>query len=80
VVDALNLRWRSFGRGTLADGSLRSFDVYQAKVMWDGRVRSVYLDEFDATPLVGMALMRGYELKMQVRSRGSVTLKRLRRE
>ena len=77
VIAALNLRWRTFGRGTLADGSMSFFDVYQARVMWDGRVRPVFVDEFDATPLVGMALLRGYEYKMQVRARGKVTIKRL---
>ena len=63
----------------MADGSVRVFDVYQAKVVWDGRVRSVLVDEFDATTLVGMALLRGFELKMQVRARGKVTIKRLPR-
>ena len=80
AIAALNLRWQTFGRGILADGSLSSFDVYQAKVMWDGRIRTVFVDEFDANPLVGMALMRGYELKMQVRARGKVTIKRLPRK
>jgi predicted aspartyl protease len=80
VIAALNLRWRTFGRGTLADGSVRLFDVYQAKVVWDGRARSVFVDEFDATPLLGMALLRGCELKMQVRARGKVTIKRLPRK
>src|SRR5712691_2649186 len=80
VIAALNLHWRTFGRGILADGSVSLFDVYQAKVMWDGRVRSVFVDEFDATPLVGMALLRGCELKMQVRARGKVTIKRLARK
>jgi clan AA aspartic protease len=79
AIAALNLRWRTVGRGILADGSVSLFDVYQAKVVWDGRVRSVFVDEFDATPLVGMALLRGYELKMQVRARGKVTIKRLPR-
>ena len=79
VIGALNLRWRTFGRGILADGSVSSFDVYQAKVVWDGHVRLVLVDEFDATPLVGMALLRGYEYKMQVRARGKVTIKRLPR-
>jgi clan AA aspartic protease len=76
---ALNLRWRTFGRGILADGSVSAFDVYQAKVVWDGRVRRVFVDEFDATPLIGMALLRGYEYKMQVRARGKVTIRRLPR-
>ena len=79
VIAALNLRWRSFGRGILADGSVSLFDVYQAKVVWDGLVRAVVVDEFDATPLVGMALLRGFELKMQVRAGSMVTIKRLPR-
>ena len=31
VIAALNLRWQTFGRGILADGSVSSFDVYQAR-------------------------------------------------
>jgi clan AA aspartic protease len=79
VIVALHLRWLTLGRGILADGSQSSFDVYQAKVVWDGRVRPVFVDEFEATPLVGMAMMQGYEYKMQVRARGKVTIKRLPR-
>ena len=79
VIAALNLRWQTVGRGILADGSVSTFDVYQARVVWDGRVRSVFVDEFDATPLIGMALLQGYEYKMQVRARGRVTIKRLPR-
>lgn len=79
VIAALNLRWLTFGRGILADGSVSAFDVYQAKVVWDGRPRRVFVDEFAAVPLVGMALLRGYEYKMQVRARGKVTIKRLPR-
>lgn len=79
VIAALHLHWRTFGRGVLVDGRVSYFDVYQAKVEWDGRVRPVFVDEFDATPLVGMALLRSYELKMPVRARGQVTIKRLPR-
>lgn len=50
AIAALSLRWRTFGRGILADGSVSAFDVYQAKVVWDGRLRTVFVDEFDATP------------------------------
>ena len=39
VVASLGLRWKSFGRGILADGSECLFDVYEAKIVWDGRVR-----------------------------------------
>jgi clan AA aspartic protease len=79
VIAALDLRWQTLGRGILADGSVSTFDVYQAKAVWDDRLRRVYVDEFDATPLIGMALLRGYEYKMEVRARGKVTIKRLAR-
>jgi uncharacterized protein YhjY with autotransporter beta-barrel domain len=44
-----------------------------------GESRRVLVDEADTDPLVGMALLSGYELKMQVRSRGKVAIKRLPR-
>lgn len=77
LVAGLGLRWHSFGRGTLADNSEVFFDTYEATVVWDGRIRRIRVQVFDADPLVGMALLRGCELKMQVRSRGRVTIKRL---
>jgi clan AA aspartic protease len=77
VVTALGLRWRSMERFELADGRQCFFDVYVAKVLWDGKVRSILVDESDTEPLVGMRLLRGHELKMQVRARGKVTIKRL---
>jgi hypothetical protein len=38
--------------------------------MWDGKARRILVDEADTDPLVGMALLTGYELMMQVRARG----------
>src|SRR5437764_11539700 len=79
LIQALGLRWQTVDRFQLADGSLCFFDVYEAKVVWDGKVRQILVDEADAEPLVGMRLLKGHELKMQVRYRGKVTIKRLRR-
>jgi clan AA aspartic protease len=77
LIAALGLRWRSVDRGTLADGSDCLFDVYEAKVLWNGKVRQILVDEADADPLVGMRLLRGHELQIQVRSGGKVRIKRL---
>ena len=77
IVAALGLRWRSMDRFTLADGSECIFDVYVAKVVWDGKVRTILVDEATADPLVGMRLLRGHELRMQVRYRSKVTISRL---
>lgn len=76
-IRLLRLRWRSLGRGILADGSECLFDVHEATVLWDGKTRRVLVDEADTDPLVGMALLRGYELNLQVRPRGKVTIRRI---
>lgn len=78
LIATLDLRWRSVDLATLADGSTCVL-VYVGRLAWDGRVRTILVAEADADPLVGMRLLRGHELKMHVRARGTVTIKRLRR-
>lgn len=78
TIASLRLRWQSVDRGTLADGSECLFDVYEAQVVWDGKLRRVLVDEADTDSLVGMEILRGYELKMQIRPRGKVTIQRIR--
>ena len=38
VIQALGLRWQTVDRFKLADGSICFFDVYEATVVWDGRL------------------------------------------
>jgi clan AA aspartic protease len=78
LIHTLGLRWQAVDRFRLADGSICVFDVYEAKVVWDGRVRQILVDEADAEPLVGMRLLKGHKVEMEVRYRGKVTIKRLR--
>jgi clan AA aspartic protease len=78
VVAALRLRWLGSDRATLADGSQALFDVYEATVVWDRRSRLIPIYEANAEPLVGMTLLGGYELNIQVREHGAVTIKPLR--
>jgi clan AA aspartic protease len=77
LIQALGLSWQNFDRGILADGSKCRFDVYEGKVIWDGRRRDVTVHEFDADPLIGMGLLKGYELKMQVRPKGKIAITKL---
>ena len=79
LIQSLGLRWQTVDRVLLADGSTSIFDVYEGKVEWDGKVRSILIDEADSDPLAGMRLLKGYELRMHVRYRGKVVIKRLRR-
>lgn len=41
-------------------------------------MREILVDEADSEPVIGMQMLKGYELKMQVCPRGKVTIKRLR--
>lgn len=77
LIASLDLRWKTSGRAILADGSERTFDIYRGEVLWDGGFRRILIDEADTDPLVGMTLLRGYLLKMQVRPRGKITITRL---
>lgn len=64
-------------RGIMADGSERLFDVYEVTVLWDGELRQIAVVEADGDPLVGMSLLSGYELTMQVRPDGEVKITQL---
>ena len=78
IIVAFGLQYRSVDRAILADGSECLFDVYKgARVVWDGELRSILVGEADGVPLVGMTLLRGFEMNMLVRPGGKVTIRRL---
>lgn len=79
LIGALGLRFRSVERALLADGSECLFDVHHGQVVWDRQLRRVLVEAADTEPLIGMRLLRGHELNMQVRYCGKVTIKRLPR-
>lgn len=73
------LRLRAIGRRTciLADGTNAEMRVFQDEVFWNRRYVSVQVDEMDATPLIGMELLRACELYMQVIPDGTLIVERL---
>jgi clan AA aspartic protease len=77
LADSLDLRWLGHSQGVLADGSVHLFEVYGATVVWDGEDRLVEVDAADSEPLVGMALMQGYQLRIQAVAGGHVSLEAL---
>jgi clan AA aspartic protease len=77
LIAALKLRWHSFERGTLVDGSESLFDLYEATITWDRTAKRILVAESETDPLVGMALLDGYELNMRIREGGTVTIRRL---
>ncbi len=79
LIARLRLPYRERGSAILADGSVSFFDIYEATVLWDRQVRRIAVDEADITPLIGMGLLAGYELTVQVRTGGKVTIRLLRK-
>lgn len=75
LIDQMELRWHQRTRVVLADGSEINFDVYEGEVLWDGRLRRIHVGATDSTPLVGMALLYGCELNVQVWNGGGVRIK-----
>ena len=77
LVQELGLAWRRRGRAMLADGSDSLFDIYEATVTWDGRPRRIAVDGVNSDPLIGMSLLYGYELTVQVVDGGRVVINTL---
>jgi clan AA aspartic protease len=77
IIASLGLVWQSIGRGILADGSECLFDVFEAEVEWDNKLLRILVDEADTDPLIGMGMLGGYILNIEVRSGGNVTIQLL---
>jgi clan AA aspartic protease len=77
IITELDLSWTGIDRGTLGDGSEVTFEVYAAKVIWDGEYRDIPINEAETDPLVGISLLYGYDLHIQTVEGGNVTIKRL---
>jgi clan AA aspartic protease len=74
LIAALALPWLCRQLGVLADGQVHIFDVYNATIIWDGQPRTVEVEAVDAQPLLGMALLRGHDLRVQVVPGGPVCI------
>jgi clan AA aspartic protease len=74
LIDSLALPWGRRGRAMLADGRESLFDVYEATVMWDGLSRRIAVDSVEVVPLIGMALLDGYEVTIQAVRGGNVVI------
>jgi clan AA aspartic protease len=77
LIAKLNLRWKRRGRAILGDGSECIFNVYEAVVIWDGSYLTIPIDEADSEPVVGMSLMEGYQLMVQVFAGGNVEIQKV---
>lgn len=74
IIVALSLTWRGEAQAILGDGRRHQFDVYSAMVEWDGRERHVEVDVAETSPLVGMGLLAGHDMHIEVVAGGNVSI------
>jgi clan AA aspartic protease len=77
TISTLGLNWEGRDIATLGDGTFCTFEVYIGLVIWDGQYREVYINESETVPLIGMQLLRGYDLRIQAIEGGLVTIEAL---
>jgi clan AA aspartic protease len=77
VITALNLSFHSRGRALLGDGSEVVFDTFEGIVIWHGQSRRILVESADVEPLLGMNVLYGSELTVQVVEGGDVVIREL---
>ena len=73
-VSALGLRYHSQATGTLADGSKTTMARYEVQIDWHGRTREVLALEVDGGPFLGMRLLEGNRMTVEIVSGGSLVI------
>ncbi len=74
LVDELELPFAYVGRAFLANDDEVEFDVHDVTGLWDGQPRRIRAAATGSTPLVGMLLLDGHDLNIQVRDGGRVLI------
>ena len=74
LVDELALPFAYMGQAFLANDAEVDFDVHYVTVLWDGKPRDIEADATGSTPLVGMLLLDGHSLNIEVENGGDVVI------
>ena len=74
LVADLRLPSVSVRRAFLANGDEVTFSVHEVTAAWDGRPRRVNAGATGTTPLVGMRMLEGYTLSVEVKEGGRVVI------
>jgi clan AA aspartic protease len=78
LITAYELPFAGHRRAALANGSHVILEVYLAAVVWHDRQRELLVVRADGAPLVGMSLLRGSRLTMDIVDDGDVVIDELR--
>jgi clan AA aspartic protease len=77
TIAALGLPWRTRSLVILANGAEDLCDIHAATVIWDGLPRAILVESADTDPLVGMGLLYGYDVHIQVVEGGRIVIEAL---
>ena len=77
MIGQLGLDSEGKGRIILADGSVQLHDVYRTTVVWHGEQRMIPIMGMGDKPLVGMRMLSGSRVTMDVVDGGAVTIEPL---
>ena len=77
LVTALRLPYQNSTPAMLADGSVVMCDVHEATVLWEGRERLVPVHESPGGALLGMSLLYGSRMTLDVVDGGNLTIEPL---
>lgn len=71
------LDWLGVADAILGDGQIAKFRVYAGIVDGDGQPRRIEIEAAETAPLVGMGLLDGYALYMELIEGGRVRIQSL---
>jgi clan AA aspartic protease len=74
TVTALGLIQQSGSRAVLADGSVHQVDIYAVEVSWGGSWRTVLVSAIGNESLLGMRMLTGHKLVIEVNPGGPVEI------
>lgn len=74
VIESLELEWVCRDVGVMADGREELIDVYCGTIRWDGEPCEVEVSQTETVPLIGMGLLLGHVVKLEVVRGGVVEI------
>ena len=74
LINYLKLQRAGSRYVTLGDGNVVVLDMYLAMVLWHGQQREVLVLQADGGPLIGMSLLYGNRVMLEVVENGAVTI------
>ena len=77
LINDLGLPFIHITSAQLGDGSEVHLEVFEATVLWDGEARNVNILSAAGGPLVGMSMLSGYRVTVEVEHGGSVVIESL---